>query len=153
MEEFEVSLRPHVYGVALAGLLGCGPAAQVADPAMPPGPSDKASRTAAQNKIASPLLMAIDRARRHTASSRPSTLRIDASNRALVEIRADVTIPLKQKIDALGGTVVATAPAYRSTTAWVPLLALEHLAEEPAVQAIAPSSEPLHQSAPARGLR
>ena len=109
------------------------------------GPTEKESRTPAQQKINSQLLYEIYR-RRGEAKLRnvpegKTDVKIDRKGRALVDVRADVGPDLEKKIERLGGTIVITSREYRSTVAWVPLLRLERLAEDPAVRAIEPKAE------------
>jgi hypothetical protein len=91
-------------------------------------PRDKTSRTPAQQKLASALLRKID---------------IDKDGRALVDVRAPITPQLQDKIRMLKGTVVSTSARYDSTIAWIPVLQLEALAEDPAVVSIIAATKPL----------
>jgi len=108
-------------------------------------PSEKVSRTPAQQKIDSQLLVEIYR-KQGTAAEKgvppgKTGVRIDHEGRALVDVRAEVTAILEKKIRDLGGTIDATSIAYRSIVAWVPLLKLEQLAGDSAVISIAPKPE------------
>ena len=63
-----------------------------------------------------------------------------------VDIRADVTEAVLDRIRALGGTVINSFPEYRAIRARLPLTALETLAELDAVQSIQPPDRPFtHQ--------
>jgi len=110
-----------------------------------PGVSEKDARTPAQRKIDSHLLVEIYRRRGEAASKdvppAPTTVKIDARDRALVDIRADVTPELTKKIRALGGVVLSTSKPYQSTIARVPVLKLEALAALPVVRFISPAAE------------
>ena len=68
-------------------------------------------------------------------------VKIDRKGRALVDVRAEVSPALEKKLGLLGGTIVSTSREYRSLVAWIPLLRLERLAEDPAVRAIEPKAE------------
>ena len=63
-----------------------------------------------------------------------------------VDIRADVTDAVLERIRALGGTVVNSVPEYRAIRARLPLSALERLAELDAVQSIRPAEYPIIRS-------
>jgi hypothetical protein len=110
-----------------------------------PMPSEKESRTPAQRKINSQLLYELYRlrgeAKRKNVPPDPTGVRIDAKQRALVDVRAEVTPELQKKVVKLGGTIQSTSRQYRSIIAWVPLKKLERLAEDPAVRAIEPAAE------------
>jgi hypothetical protein len=103
-------------------------------------PSEKESRTPAQQKIGSQLLYEIYRlrgeARQKGVPEGPTLVRIDAKKRALVDVRAEVTPALEKKLNALGATIVSTSREYHSIVAWVPLLALERIAADRTVTAI-----------------
>ena len=108
----------------------------------------KESLTPAQQKIDSRLFQEIVRRRsRNTqpAAPAPQGIRIDARGRAYVDVRAEVTPALRKKVEAAGGTIVSTSVEYRSIVAWLPLLKLEHLAQDPAVHAISPTPEPMRE--------
>ena len=75
--------------------------------------------------------------------------RMPADERVLVDIKTDVTPEVLARIRALGGTVVNSAPRYRSIRAELPLAALELLAELDEVQAIRPADIPVtHRQLP-----
>jgi hypothetical protein len=106
---------------------------------------EKNQRTPPQRKIDSQLLNEIYRARGEAEAKRippgPTGVRIDSRGRALVDIRATVTPRLQTAVRRLGGRVVSTSARDRSTIAFVPLLKLETLAADAAVQFIAPAAE------------
>lgn len=107
--------------------------------------SEKDSRTPAQQKINSQVLYEIYRERGEAEAKHvppgPTGVRIDGTKRALVDIRADVTPAMEEKVRSLGGTIESVSAQYRSIIAWVPLLRLEELARERAVHAIEPKAE------------
>jgi len=109
------------------------------------GVPEKEARTPAQRKIDSQLLFEIYRRRGEAARKDvppvAATVRIDARDRALVDIRAEVTAELRRKIHALGGAVLSSSKLHQSTIARVPVLKLEDLAAVPAVRFIAPAPE------------
>jgi hypothetical protein len=115
----------------------------------PPPPLEKTSRTLAQQKINSQLLQEIDRLRGRDAPERvPSArtgVKLDEKHRALVDVRAEVNPGLQQKIRSIKGTIVSTSREYRTIVAWLPLLTLERLAEDPRVSAISPQAQPVMQ--------
>jgi len=108
-------------------------------------PSEKETRTPAQKKIDSQILYELYRLRGEAKQKKvppdPTGVRIDKTGRALVDVRADVTPALEQKVRSLGGTIQSTAREYRSIIAWVPLKNLERLAGDRAVRAIVPAAE------------
>ena len=107
--------------------------------------SEKKARTPAQRKIDSQLLFEIYRLRGEAAEKRvppaKTGVKIDDRQRALVDVRADVTPELQKEVGSLNGTIVSTSRQYRSIIAWIPLLKLERLAEDRRVSAISPSAE------------
>lgn len=108
--------------------------------------AQKESRTPAERKINSQLLFEIYRARGNATEKNvppgDTGVKVDPKGRAHVDVRVSVTPALETKVRALGGTIVSTFPEYRSVIAWIPLLKLEELAEDPAVLAIEPAAEP-----------
>jgi len=135
----------------LIAILGCGhpvPAsapAPIVPEAQRPAPSEKDSRTPAQQKINSQLLYEIYRVRGQAAAKGvppdPTGVRIDGKGRALVDVRAEVSSVLQERVRSLGGTITSVSQEYRSIIAWVPLTRLERLAEDRAVHAIEPAAE------------
>jgi hypothetical protein len=106
---------------------------------------DKASLTPAQKKIDSPLLQEI--VRRADPAFVPGTppvsrMRIDGQGRALVDVRAEVTLQIRKTIADLEGAIVSAWPEYHSIEAWVPFSQIEVLAAEDTVTAIRPVAEP-----------
>ena len=104
---------------------------------------EKAARTPAERKISSHLLHA-ERMRRGVPIARGiATLRtlveIAPDGTTLVDIRADVTTQLVQRIADLGGTVIHSSVHLRSVRARLPIAKLRSLAELVAVDAISPA--------------
>jgi hypothetical protein len=110
-----------------------------------PPPTEKSARSASQRKINSQLLFEIYRRRgeaeRKGVPPGETGVRIDARGRALVDVRANVTTALQNTIRGLGGTIVSTSRESHSIIARVPLLKLERLAGNPAVQFIEPAAD------------
>ena len=108
-------------------------------------PSEKEARTPAQRKINSQLLYEIYRRRgesqRKGVPPGPTTVDIDARDRALIDVRAEVSTALQNSIRTLGGVIVSVSSEHRSIIARVPILKLEQLAGDPAVRFIEPAAE------------
>ena len=107
--------------------------------------SARRQRSAAQAKINTHLLDAIEQARKPKSPPAPSEsvlVDIDAKRRALVDLRAEVTDRLLALVRKLGGEVQSTAPAHHSIIARVPLSKLEALAADDGVQFIEPAALP-----------
>jgi len=106
---------------------------------------EKDTRTPAQQKLDSQLLYEVYRARGLAARKRvppgPTGVKTDPRGRALVDIRAEVTPALKEKVRQLGATIVDVSLEHRSIVAWVPLLQIERLASDTSVRAINPAPE------------
>ena len=100
----------------------------------------KARRTPAQKKVSSELLDARRMAGALVASDKAgsrSAPDADPLNEPVkVDIRADVTPQVLKRIRTLGGTVINSFPTYRAIRAWLPLDAVEALAELEAVKSI-----------------
>ena len=100
----------------------------------------KARRTPAQRKLDSRLLDARRMAGGVPVSDSPRGGPVpgaDALKKPVtVDIRADVTPEILERIRALGGRVINSVPRYRSIRAQLPLGAVETLAELEAVQSI-----------------
>jgi hypothetical protein len=130
----------------LAGLLVVSTARRAAGQA--PLPLDKASRTPAEQKIDSQLLIEIvrrdPRSVRKNALLPKTAIRIDGKQRAYVDVRADVTPALLKTIRSLGSDVVSTSAEYRSILAWIPLLKMRQLAGDPLVQSIMPAAQAIN---------
>ena len=91
----------------------------------------KALRTPAQRKVSSRLLDAFQAVRGQPA----------ANELVMVDIRADVTPAVLERIETLGGTVINSVPQYRAIRAQLPLAAVESLAAMDAIQSIRPADE------------
>ena len=110
-----------------------------------PPSSARRQRSAAQAKINTHLLDAIEQVRKPKSPPAPSEsplVDIDAKRRALVDLRAEVTDRLLALVRKLGGEVQSTAPAHHSIIARVPLSKLEALAADDGVQFIEPAALP-----------
>ena len=93
----------------------------------------KARRTPAQRKIGSHLL---------DAAEDPAILQgldTDDASRVLVDVTAEVSPALLERIAALGGRVVDSVPRYRAIRARLPVEVLEALAADDAVKRIEPA--------------
>jgi hypothetical protein len=105
---------------------------------------EKASRTPAQRKIGSRLLYASKIHRGVGIARVIPTLRtsveVATDGTTLVDLRADVTTAVLDEIEALGGTVIHSSPAYRSVRARLALEGVETLAGLPEVQSIRPAA-------------
>ena len=92
----------------------------------------KAQRTPAQRKVSSQLLDA----QRAAVARGQATGTDTADEMVTVDIRADVTPAVLERIRALGGTVITSVERYRAIRARLPLAAVEPLAELDAIQSI-----------------
>jgi len=106
---------------------------------------EKASRTPAQGKIDSNILLEIRRERGDPIVNNPglSTLRSGITVRegvVLVDIKADVSDSLLAQIEALSGEIVSSSKQFQRIRAYVPLANLEELATSPAVRSIRPAT-------------
>ena len=108
----------------------------------------KEQRTPAQRKVISQLLDAARQQSEPSVSARQQAAETDPvadPEPVTVDIRADVTPDVLERIRALGGTVVNSIPRYQSIRARLPLAALEPLATLEAVQFIRPADQPIMQ--------
>ncbi len=100
----------------------------------------KAQRTPAQRKLSSQLLDAIGSAQPSDDITHRQAQSTGVRDKMVtVDIRADVTPAVLERIRALGGTVLNSVPKYRAIRARLPLTALESLATLEAVQTIRPA--------------
>lgn len=93
---------------------------------------EKASRTPAQKKISSDLLdrMKGKQGRTGVVTPEPRNLEVlRPDSTVLVDIKANVTAPLLQQIEAMGGTIINKFPKFQAIRAQVPVAQLENLAE------------------------
>ena len=120
-------------GVALvwADLIRAQPSDTLASQSVEALLAAKAERTPAQRKLSSHLLDAW-----RTVQGQPAVDEL-----VTVDIRADVTPAVLERIRALGGTVLNSVPKYRAIRARLPLSALEPLATLDAIQSIRPADE------------
>lgn len=113
---------------------------------------EKASRTEAQKKLATPLVYEVRELKKDLAMRDlprlPYPYQKDSSSRVEVDLRAEVNPALLAAIEQEGGSVVSSFPQYRAVRAFVPLAALERLAERPEITHIAPASEPVFWRVP-----
>jgi len=114
----------------------------------------KAARTPAQAKIGSRLLTeaaAVPGGPGPAGSPQSAVAAPGAAglrgDRVLVDIRADVTPAVLERIRELGGTAVDSVPRYRAIRARLPRTGLEPLAELAAVQSIRTADEPQTRTA------
>lgn len=114
---------------------------------------EKESRTPAQQKIDSHLLLAVkvkrgDAIAKAVPSAAQNAALADAEGNVVVDIkadlsRADLSSDLRTKIEQLGGEVIGVYPPYHALRARLPLISLEALAGEAAVKFIRPAEEPM----------
>ena len=101
---------------------------------------EKATRTPAQKKISTHLLMPIRRAHGDPVMQAVPQFRsivvLAENGTTQVRIKGTVTDDLLQAIEALGGTVLASFPQYGVIDARLPLMALETLAERGDIRSI-----------------
>ena len=104
------------------------------------GSVPRKAATEAEAKLDSRLLAAIDRLRGSiTTFSVRDVLDVDAEERVLVDITAEVTPALLDKIRTGGGVVVNQFPRYDAIRAWVPVETLIPLAKRDEVRRIRPA--------------
>lgn len=98
---------------------------------------EKRSRTPAQRKVGSDLLMEIHRTQKSAFLEKLPQLqtraRVAADGKVLVDLGADVSEALLWRIGQLGGEVVNAHPKYRAVRARLPLSKILALAEDPSV--------------------
>jgi hypothetical protein len=104
---------------------------------------EKASRTPAQRKISSRLLLEIKRRRDDESlaglSAPRSRVEVDSAGRVLVDIKTEVGEELLARIEQLGGRVVSHHESFDAVRAELPLVEVETLAEWPALRSIRPA--------------
>ena len=105
---------------------------------------EKESRTPAQRKIDSNLLFEIKKQRGQEIARGIPTIStgvdVDANGGTRVDITANVSQKLLERIKGSGGLIIDSLPNYRTITAWVRLSELESLAERQDVIFIMPNS-------------
>ena len=112
--------------------------------------AEKASRTPSERKLDSQLIYTLRQQRNGQVAAGlsrfKSDLRLRPGNRVQVDIQAEVSAPLLQRISALGATMVFSSKSHHSIRAELPLAALVALASDPLVQSIRPADEALAQA-------
>ena len=105
--------------------------------------AEKAQWTEAQQKVSSHLLQAQKIQRGEPIADgvvlRESPVDVESGGMVTVDVRADVTPAVLERIEDLGGSVVNSVSRYDAIRADLPLAALEALAELDAVQSIRPA--------------
>lgn len=106
---------------------------------------DKDSRTFAERKLDSQLLIAIKQARGESTVGYGTTslVKLDAQGNTVVDISADVTPALLAALERLGGKVLSKLEEYHTVRARFPLAKLEMLAALNDVRFIMPAAEAL----------
>ena len=102
--------------------------------------AEKARRTPAQRKVSSQLLDAWQTVRGQPAEN----------ELVMVDIRADVTAAVLERIRALGGTVINSVARFRAIRARLPLATVETLAELDAVRSIRTADKAVTHQPPPR---
>src|SRR6185295_2687603 len=108
---------------------------------------EKSTRTAAQKKLATPLVYAVrelaaDAVMRDLPQLRHPYQK-DKSSRLEVDLQAEVTAALLAAIRREGGSVVSSFPRYRAVRAYLPVTVIERLAERSDVAHIRPAEIPV----------
>lgn len=111
---------------------------------------EKASRTAAQKKLDSHIVLAIKKSRKEAPFDKypelPADLAVQPDGRVLVDMDATVTKELLAHVADLGGEVISSFPDMRAIRALVPLTRLEELAGRADMKFISPASLPMTNS-------
>lgn len=106
---------------------------------------EKESRTAAQKKLDSHIVMALKKSRNEPPFDKPAAfdpdLKIEEDGRVLVDIQAAVSSALLEEITKGGGKVISHFEKFRAIRALVPLTQMETLALRADIQFIAPAAE------------
>ena len=121
------------------------PGAQ-APPAGNPNPmTEKESRTAAQRKLDSHIVLALKKSRGEAPFDQPTSLdpdlAVEADGRVLVDLDAAVTGALLARIESTGGKIIASFEASHAIRALVPLAQMEALAGRADVKFISPAAQ------------
>src|SRR6185295_18685805 len=94
---------------------------------------EKSSRNEAQRKLATPLVYAARELKKDAVMRDLPTVRYlyrrDESSRVEVDLKAEVKPALLEAIEREGGSVVSSYPQYHAVRAFLPLAAVERLAE------------------------
>jgi len=104
---------------------------------------EKESRTTAEQKIDSQLLIAIEqeRGRRSDTPLEEVKLRRDSKNRVLVDVRVPVTKKILAALKNHGAKVISTSARDHSIIAYIALNRIESVAELKEVKFIMPAAE------------
>ena len=106
---------------------------------------EKESRTAAQKKLDSHIVLALKKSRGEPPFDKPTQLEpdllIEADGRVLVDLNATVSKELLARIESDGGRVINSFEAARAIRALVPLARMEPLASRADVKFIAPAAQ------------
>jgi hypothetical protein len=112
---------------------------------------EKATRTAAQAKLDSQIVLALRRERGEAPFDRPTALQpsltFEADGRLLVDIDATVSAELLQQIQRIGGKVINSFESAHAIRALVPLGEIEALAGRADVRFIAPAARAIDNRA------
>ena len=129
-------LIAHLYGLPR-------PAAFRALPSKAVQMKEKESRTTAEQKIDSQLLIAIEqeRGRRSDTPLEEVKLRRDSKNRVLVDVRVPVTKKILTALKKHGAKVISTSARDHSIIAYIALNKIESVAELKEVKFIMPAAE------------
>jgi Subtilase family/Divergent InlB B-repeat domain len=115
----------------------------------------KSQRTPVQQKINSQLLYADKMSRGESIAEGVPTQRLnldrDDQGRILVDIKAEVTQSLLQRITVLGGNVINSYPEYHAIQAGIPLSKIENLAAQKEVAFIQPVVHSMKNSIDSEG--
>lgn len=102
--------------------------------------AEKASRSALHRKLDSQFVFELKRNRGQAIAAGVTELqpniKRESDGRVLIDINADVTQPLLQKITQGGGTIIHSSPRFHSIRAQVTIDQLENLAADPKVKFI-----------------
>jgi hypothetical protein len=106
---------------------------------------EKASRTAAQQKLDSQIVLALKKMRGEAPFDHPSKLEpsvtVNPDGMVLVDIDGAVSVELLQTCRRSGGKVMTYSESAHSIRALLPLAKLESLAARPDVRFISPAAE------------
>jgi hypothetical protein len=119
--------------------------------------NEKESRTAAQKKLDSHIVLALKKSRSEPPFDKPTQLdpdlAIEADGRVLVDLNATVSKELLARIESDGGKVVNSFEASHAIRALVPLIRIEALALRAEVKFIAPAAQATTNSGGAAQLQ
>lgn len=129
-------LIAHLYGLPRPATFGSLPSELVQM-------KEKESRTTAEQKIDSQLLIAIEqeRGRRSDTPIEEVKLRRDSKNRVLVDVRVPVTKKILAALKNHGAKVISTSARDHSIIAYIALNQIEPVAKLKEVKFIMPAAE------------